>query len=267
MGLPGDSLEIIDGRVHVNSQPLQLPDRAKPQYSYTGVTKGQGFDPYTLYQMYDITDAFYHDPNTNQFYIQALTEENYQRLKNHPNVASIERMTSPEGEREPSIFPNNNRFDWNRDFMGPLYIPAEGATVEITPQTVGFYRQIIETYEGLEMDRPRNLSVQGDQVLLNGQPLTSYTFEQDYYFMMGDNRHNSEDSRYWGYVPENHIVGKPVFIWLSLDPNASGFSKIRWDRMFTTVGGQGEPVSYLPYFLVVLVGLFGYSFFRKKKTK
>ena len=267
VGLPGDSLEIIDGRVHVNNQPLLLPDRAKPQFSYTGSTKGQGFDPYTLYKMYDITDAFYHDPNTNQFYIQSLTEENYQRLKNHPNVASIQRMRSPEGEQEASIFPNNRRFDWNRDFMGPLYIPAEGATVEITPETVGLYRQVIETYEGLEMDRQRELTVEGDQVLLNGEPLNSYTFEQDYYFMMGDNRHNSEDSRYWGYVPENHIVGKPVFIWLSLDPNASGLSKIRWDRMFTTVGGQGEPVSYLPYFLVVLVGLFGYSFFRKKKAK
>ena len=266
VGLPGDSLKIINGKVYVNNQPLQLTERAKPQYSYTGTTKGQGFDPYTLYKMYDITDAFYYDPNTNQFYIQSLTEENYQRLKNHPNVASIERMTSPEGERETSIFPNNKRFDWNRDFMGPLYIPKEGATVEITPQTVGFYRQIIETYEGLEMDRERELSVDGNQVLLNGEPLTSYTFEQDYYFMMGDNRHNSEDSRYWGYVPENHIVGKPVFIWLSLDPNASGFSKIRWDRMFTTVGGKGEPVSYLPYFLVIVVGLFGYSFFRKKKA-
>ena len=85
--------------------------------------------------------------------------------------------------------------------------------------------------------------------------------------MMGDNRHNSEDSRYWGFVAENHVVGKPVFIWLSLDPHASGFSKIRWDRMFTTVGGQGDPVSYFPYFLVIVVGLIGYSFFRKKEPK
>ena len=267
VGLPGDSLEIIEGKVHINGEPLNLPDRAKPQYSYRGTTVGQGFDPYTLYKMYDITDAFYHDPNTNQFYIQALTEENYQRLKNHPNVASLERLMSPAGEKENGIFPNNNRFNWNRDNMGPLYIPAEGETVEITPETVGFYRRIIETYEGFEMDRERQITVSGDQVLLNGEPLNSYTFEQDYYFMMGDNRHNSEDSRYWGYVPENHVVGKPVFIWMSLDPNASGFSKIRWDRMFTTVGGQGEPVSYLPYFLVVLVGIFGYSFFRKKKAK
>ncbi len=85
--------------------------------------------------------------------------------------------------------------------------------------------------------------------------------------MMGDNSHNSEDSRYWGFVPENHVVGKPVFIWLSLDPNASGFSKIRWDRMFTTVGGKGEPVSYLPYFLVLLVGLVWLSVSSEKRNK
>ena len=267
VGLPGDSLEIIDGRIYIDDQPLELPDRAKPQYSYAGVTKGQGFDPYTLYKMYDITDAFYHDPNTNQFYIQALTEESYQRLKNHPNVASLERIITPAGQKDAGIFPNNNRFAWNADNIGPLYIPEEGATVKITPETVGFYRQIIETYEGLEMGRERTITVSGDRVLLNGAAIDSYTFEQDYYFMMGDNRHNSEDSRFWGYVPENHIVGKPVFIWLSLDPNASGLTKIRWDRMFTTVGGQGEPVSYFPYFLVIVVGLFGYSFFRKKKTK
>jgi signal peptidase I len=267
VGLPGDSLEIINGKVHINNQPLELPDRAKPQYSYAGTTKGQGFDPYTMYKMYDITDAFYQDPNTNQFYIQSLTEENYQRLKNHPNVASLEKITTPAGQKDVKIFPNNNRFNWNSDNMGPLYIPKEGTTVKITPETVGFYRLIIETYEGLEMGRERKISLRDDKVFLNGQPLESYTFEQDYYFMMGDNRNNSEDSRYWGYVPENHIVGKPVFIWMSLDPNASGLSKIRWERMFTTVGGQGEPVSYLPYFLVVIVGLFGYSFFRKKKTK
>ena len=267
VGLPGDSLKIVDGRIFINNEPLQLPGRAKPQYSYTGTTKGQGFDPYTLYQMYDVTDGFYYDPNTNQFFIQALTEEAFQRLKNHPNVASIQREVSPAEEREGGIFPNNNKMAWNRDNFGPVFIPKEGATVEMNLTTFSQYRQIIETYEGLEMDGDNELSVNGTQVLLNGEPIETYTFKQDYYWMMGDNRHNSEDSRYWGYVPENHVVGKPVFIWLSLDPNASGFDKIRWDRMFTTVGGEGEPVSYFPYFLVIVVGLFGYSFFKKKKNQ
>lgn len=267
VGLPGDSLKIVDGKVFIDNEPLQLPDRAKPQYSYSGTTKGQGFDPYTMYKMYDITDGFYFDPNTNQFYIQALSEEAYQRLKNHPNVASIQRESAPAGKKDPKIFPNDNKTPWNGDNFGPIYIPKKGATVQMDINSFSFYRHIIENYEGREMGLQNKLSLNGKQVLLNGQPIDYYTFRQDYYWMMGDNRHNSEDSRYWGFVPENHIVGKPVFIWLSLDPNASGLSKVRWDRMFTTVGGNGEPVSYFPYFLVVLVGLFGYSFFRKKKKK
>lgn len=267
VGLPGDSLEIIDGKIHIDSKPLELPDRAKPQYSYSGRTKGQPLDAFTLYKMYGITDGFYYNPNTNQFFIQALSEEAYQRLKNNPNVASLQREIKPAGEMEQTIFPNNRKKPWNRDNFGPIYIPKKGETVKLTLESFPYYRRIIETYEGLEMGRENELSVNGTQVLLNGEPIDSYTFEQDYYFMMGDNRHNSEDSRYWGYVPENHIVGKPVFIWLSLDPNASGFNKIRWNRMFTTVGGKGEPVSYFPYFLVILVGLIGYSFFKKKKEK
>ena len=128
------------------------------------------------------------------------------------------------------------------------------------------YRRIIEVYEGLEMGYDNKLSVSGTQVLLNGEPIESYTFKQDYYWMMGDNRHNSEDSRYWGYVPENHVVGKPVFIWLSLDPHGNGFfNSIRWDRMFTTVSGEGTSISYFPYFLIIVVLWIGYSYFRKKK--
>lgn len=265
VGLPGDSLAIVDGRIFINSEPLQLPERARPQYSYTGTTKGQGFDPYTLYKVYDITDGFYYDPQTNDFFIKAMTEEAFQRLKNHPNVASIQREIASKGEKEVGIFPNNNKVNWNRDNFGPVYIPKKGQTVEMNLETFSLYRRIIESYEGHELGGDNILSVNGTQVLLNGEPIETYTFKQDYYWMMGDNRHNSEDSRYWGYVPENHVVGKPVFIWLSLDPNASGFNKIRWDRMFTTVGGEGEPVSYFPYFLVIVVGLVGYSFFRKKK--
>lgn len=267
VGLPGDSLAIVEGRIFINGERLILPERARPQYSYSGVTKGQGFDPYMMYQMYDITDGFYYDPNTNQFFIQALSDEAYERLKNHPNVASIQREITPAGERDPGIFPNNNKVFWNRDNFGPIYIPKKGQTVEMDLQSFALYRQIIEQYEGLEMGEENVLSVNGTQVLLNGEPIDTYTFKQDYYWMMGDNRHNSEDSRFWGYVPENHVVGKPVFIWLSLDPNASGFNKIRWDRMFTTVGGEGEPVSYFPYFIIILAGWFGYSFFRKKKKQ
>ncbi|HET8855508.1 MAG TPA: signal peptidase I, partial [Salinimicrobium sp.] len=268
VGLPGDSLEIIDGKIYINDQPIDLPDRAKPQYSYTGTTNGQGFNRDYLIERYGITDAFAYDANTNRFYIQSLSQEAFERFKNHPNVTSIERMISPAGEKESGIFPNNGKVTWNRDNFGPVYIPKKGETVEMDLETYSLYNRIIEVYEGREIGKDNELSVNGTQVLLNGEPIDTYTFKQDYYWMMGDNRHNSMDSRYWGYVPASHIVGKPVFIWLSLDPNKSGFfNSIRWDRVFTTVKGNEEPVSYLPYFLIILVGIFGYSFFRKKKKK
>ena len=111
------------------------------------------------------------------------------------------------------------------------------------------------------------LEVKGNEIYINGQKANSYTFKQDYYWMMGDNRHNSEDSRFWGFVPEDHVLGKPVLVWMSLDQNASGFKKIRWNRLFTTVNGDGEPVSYR-YIVFALLGLWlAYSLLKKKKEK
>jgi signal peptidase I len=128
--------------------------------------------------------------------------------------------------------------------------------VEVLP----YYKKIISEYEH------NDLKVNGTQILINGKPATSYTFKQNYYWMMGDNRHNSEDSRYWGYVPEDHIVGKPVFIWMSWDSNAKGLNKVRWDRLFTTVHGTGERVSYFYFFLILLGAYFVVDYFRKKKA-
>ncbi|MFD1095502.1 signal peptidase I [Salegentibacter chungangensis] len=265
VGMPGDSLQIINGKIHVNNEPLVLPGRAKPQFSYRGKTKGQGFNPRFLVERYGITDGFGYRQEDNTFFIPALSEENLKKLKSHPNVASIERVIDTSTRTSKSIFPNTGKMPWNNDNFGPVHIPKEGETVKLTPESMPFYRRIIETYEGSEMGVENELSLSGTQVLLNGLPVESYTFKQNYYWMMGDNRHNSEDSRYWGYVPENHIVGKPVFIWMSLDPNASGFDKIRWERMFTTVKGDAQPVSYLPYFLILLVIIFAFNYFRKRR--
>ncbi|MCP9200902.1 signal peptidase I [Gramella sp. GC03-9] len=264
VGIPGDSLSVRDGYVFINGEQLQLPERAKPQFSYIGQTKGQRFNPQNLYKLYDITDGFGYLEN-NGFFIQSLTEESYERFKSHPNVASIRRYVDSAGVKNSRIFPNDGKRNWNNHQFGPIYIPEEGKTVEITPESMAFYKEIIETYEGEEMGINNKLSINGTQVLLNGQPISSYTFKQNYYWMMGDNRNNSEDSRSWGYVPENHIVGKPVFIWMSWDSNASGFDKIRWDRVFTTVKGDGEPTSFLPYFLIALVIFFGWRYFKKRR--
>jgi len=285
VGLPGDSLAIKDGYVFINNERLQLSERAKPQYSYwikfkpnTQITNNQ------LYSLYDITDGLVqYDESTQEFRIASVTEENAARLKNHPNVLSIRRHISPTSEMEIQqsqnqngsisvnrkvIFPNSGNVNWNRDNMGAIYIPEAGKTVAISPESIPFYKRIIEVYEGSEMGLNNAITQSGTQVLLNGTPINEYTFKQDYYWMMGDNRHNSEDSRYWGYVPYNHVVGKPVFVWMSWDTNAQGIgNKIRWERMFTTVGGDGEPVSYFRYFLILLAGWFVFDFFRKRKKK
>ncbi|HSM63174.1 MAG TPA: signal peptidase I, partial [Gillisia sp.] len=246
-------------------EPLKLPGRAKLQYNYIGTSKGKAFDGYYLYERYDITDPTKYFQNSNKFIIN-LTEESYKKFKDHPNVASLERLNDSIGNKEQGLFPKSKSLSWNRDNLGPIYIPKKGATTELTPETLPFYKRLIEVYEGSELGITNKLSVNGTQVLLNGQPTDTYTFKQDYYWMMGDNRHNSLDSRYFGYVPENHVVGKPVFVWFSWDTNGTGImNKIRWERLFTTVSGDKEPTSYLPYFLIGLLVLFGYNFFKKKR--
>ncbi len=269
VGLPGDSLSIKDGKIHINNQQLELPERAKPQYSYIVEGKGQGFDLRYLYKRYDITGAVgWANKENRQYYFSALSDEAVKNFKSHPNVKSITRVINPKGNREAQIFPSSKLVNWNADNFGSLYIPQQGKSVKITIETLPFYRRIIEVYEGREMNIDNEINVEGNQVLLNGKPLEQYTFKQNYYFMMGDNRHNSEDSRYWGYVPENHIVGKPVFIWMSWDSNGEGFfDKIRWERLFTTVGGEGKPVSYFFYFLIAVVIAIAFSFFKKRRKK
>ena len=267
VGLPGDSLKVVDGNVFVNNEPLELPDRAQLQYSYQGTAKGGGFNAKNLYDQYKITDLKFYNPT--QFYTQAISDENAERFRNHPNVASLEKMLETPDQKDASIFPKGNASLGNRDQIASVYIPKKGATTTISTENLPLYKRLIEIYEGEEMGEPRELSVSGNQVLLNGQPITEYTFKQDYYWMMGDNRHNSEDSRFWGFVPENHVVGKPVFIWFSWDGNGKGImEKIRWERLFTTVGGDGKPVSYFLYFIIALVGYFVISkVIKNKKAK
>ncbi|MBW1294514.1 signal peptidase I [Aquimarina litoralis] len=266
VGVPGDSLSVVDGYVHINGLQTELPDRADIQFTYTFKKKGGDFTQDVLYDRYRIKPGeIGFDPELKRPFV-FLTKENAEKFKNKPGVSELKRRIQPKGEKDPNIFPNNGKVNWNNDNFGPIYIPEEGKTVKMDLKSFSLYRRIIEVYEGSEMGIDNKLSVKDSQVLLNGNPIESYTFKQDYYWMMGDNRHNSEDSRTWGYVPANHVVGKPVFIWMSYDTNAKGFfNKIRWERLFTTVGGSGEPVSYFYYFLIALVGWIGFSQYRKRK--
>ena len=196
-----------------------------------------------------------------------LTAEKYEQLKSDSRISSVKRQISKTAEDgiftdiqdgKPSL--KNN---WNRDNMGPIYIPEAGKTVTLNKENLPLYKKIIGEYEG------NDLKVNGDEIRINGQIATSYTFKQDYYWMMGDNRHNSLDSRYWGFVPADHIVGKPIFIWMSIDGINDGIKNwsIRWDRLFTTVSGDGQPKSYFQYFLIALAAYFAFDYFRKKKKK
>jgi signal peptidase I len=260
VGVAGDSLYIKNGDVYVNGKKLPLHDRQKLQYSYEVETDGSLFSNEYLIRELSITDPFGQITQT-KYYFKALTDENAQRLRNNPIVKSVTKIEEKEGDIR--IFPHTKP-TWNADNLGPIYIPQAGKTVALNKETLPFYEMIIMEYE------KNDLIVNGDEIRINGQVATSYTFQQDYFWMMGDNRHNSEDSRYWGYVPADHIVGKPVFIWMSLDQNVpwgKAIDKIRWERMFTTVGGSGEPVSYFIYFVIALAGYYGYSFYRKRKKK
>nr|WP_315191143.1 signal peptidase I [uncultured Flavobacterium sp.] len=260
VGIPGDSLSIKDGIVYINGKELILPERAKPQFSYKVALDGKTpIDFEYLFKDMDITDGagFIDDQKKDTLFIAALTAASAERLKNVPGITGVKRIISKDAEN--GIFPHINK--WNRDNFGPIYIPQKGKTVALTMETLPFYKTIITDYED------NKLNVNGSEIVINDKVATTYTFKQDYYWMMGDNRHNSEDSRYWGYVPENHIVGKPIFIWLSIDSNAKGLDKIRWERLFTTVSGEGQPQSYFKLFLLGLVAFFVGEFFWKKRKE
>lgn len=266
VGLPGDSLEVRNGYVYINGKQNVLPDRAKLQFAYA-LSVNKPLNLKYISERYDITDIY--PLNAEKTTYQAhMTNESFEKFKNYPDIIQIIPLTGERGKWNPSIFPQDPNFSWNTNFFGPLYIPKQGVTVDISVESLPLYKRIIEVYEGSEMGIDNTITQSGTQVFLNGSTISDYTFLQDYYWMMGDNRNNSEDARMWGFVPFNHVVGKPVFVWMSIDSNAKGLAnKIRWDRFFTTVGGSGKPISYFKYFLILLAGWFGFSFFRKKKKK
>jgi len=255
VGIPGDSLEIREGYIYINGERTVLPDRALPQYMHKVFTDGQQLSAAFL-KRYNVTEGYF----SGEFYMLNLTDENAGKLRANPLVKSVTKQISPKGQYELGIFPHNEQYPWSIDNYGPIYIPEAGKTVELNAKSLPFYKRIIEVYEN------NNLTTNRDEIFINGKLSTTYTFKQDYYWMMGDNRHNSEDARYWGYVPFDHVVGKPVFIWFSWDTNGEGIAnKIRWERVFTTVHGSGKPVSYLYYFLGALVLWYAFGFFRKRK--
>lgn len=311
VGIAGDTLEIINGYVHINGEKNILPDRAKIQYNFTAYSD-KGVSSRKLADL-GITDFFrkYRIENISQkSYAEILpylvgtsgsAQDNFTVITQHQGlpvelirklglrvsevlekskelnltpaeakiigrqnwIDSIVQRNQKTKTPNTNFFPNRIPFDWNQDNFGPIVIPKAGATITLDNKNIALYKKIIVDYE------KNSLNTQGDTFVINGQKTNQYTFSQDYYWMMGDNRHRSEDSRFWGFVPADHIVGKPVFIWFSIDGINDGIGqwKIRWDRVFTTVSGSGPRVSYFPYFVVLIVLWQGYVFIKKRKKK
>ncbi|MFZ3575855.1 signal peptidase I [Tenacibaculum finnmarkense] len=259
-GIAGDTLEVRDGYVFINGKKTILPDRAKPQWYFKVDTQGVKLPMETINE-FNINGEG--QMSNDGIYYFNLTDDEAASLAKNSLVKSVTKRIRPKGTYDASVFPHSPKYAWSSDNFGPLYIPKAGSTVPLNEDTIPFYEQIIRRYEN------NNLTIFGDAIYINGKKATNYTFKQDYYWMMGDNRQNSLDARNWGYVPFDHVVGKPVLIWLSWNPNAPDFmskiNSIRWQRMFTTVGGSGKPTSYLWLALLLIAGYTLYSFKKDKK--
>jgi len=218
VGIPGDVLEMKDAVLYVNGKKLE--DKDKMQYNYDIIVNAP-FNKVKLQEMGISMEDINGGYMGNNHYVLPLTVEMVEKIKKMPNVLSVNHQ-----EDDGQIFPYSPNYPWTRDNFGPLPIPKKGETIDLTLENLPLYDRIIGAYE------ENKLEVKDSVIYINGAPADKYTFKMDYYWMMGDNRHNSADSRYWGFVPEDHIVGKAYFIWLSLDKDKSFLGKIRWNRIF-----------------------------------
>ena len=221
VGLPGQTLQIKDHIVYLDGKANKEPDNV--QYTYHVKLK-QRFDDDLMKElgitMEDLTSL-----NTQGY--MPLTNHAVNELKKRTDI--VESITLNRDSSELDIYPLNGNMHWTRDNYGPIWIPKKGESIDLTLKNLPIYERPIRTYEG------NKLEVKDGKIFINDKEATKYTFKMDYYWMQGDNRHNSLDSRYWGFVPEDHIVGKPIFIWWSSDPDRHGFSGIRWNRLFRFV--------------------------------
>jgi signal peptidase I len=221
VAIPGDSLQIIHGQVYVNGEPQ--PAFKGIQHIYFVHTNGRPLNPRAL-SKYDIPSEYLGIQYNPRYAIPLTAARAEQLQKEVPDIVKVEKMER-QGDNY-QLFPHSSNYQWNEDNFGPVWLPKKGATIELTEENLIFYKHTIEAYESSRIE------VKDGKVFVNGKEASQYTFRMDYYWMMGDNRHSSSDSRFWGYVPEDHIIGKPKLIWLSVDKDKKFLKKIRFERMF-----------------------------------
>jgi signal peptidase I len=223
VGLPGQTLQIKNHIIYLDGKPNKEPENV--QYSYK-VKLNVSFIPDELQKELGISGE--DQAQLSRLGYMPLTKHAYEVLKSRKDL--VAEIAPYAEEKKDFVYPLNGNYGWTRDNYGPIWIPKKGESVKLTLKNLPIYERPIKVYEGNDLQ----VNDKG-QILINGKVATSYTFKLDYYWMQGDNRHNSADSRYWGFVPEDHIVGKPIFIWWSSDPDRRGFGGIRWSRLFTFV--------------------------------
>ena len=311
LGIPGDTIEIKDGIIFINSKKNVLPDRAKPIFTYN-IKSNEGVSSNKLKELgiegfvrkfiiKNLSQISYEEisnyilsisnTNDNEYLVYtddsgiplsiirennliiselidssreiSLTYQDAFKIENSNVFDTIYRVTQSKDVSNLNFFPNNKNFNWNNDYMGPIYIPKKGDKIDLSLDNLPLYKKIIKDYEF------NDIVISNGRIIINSKEQDSYTFKQDYYWMMGDNRYNSEDSRVWGFVPFDHVLGKPVFIWMSIDGLFNGIQnwKFRWDRIFTTIGLDGKPTSYFPHFIAFIVLWQVYVFIKRRKSK
>lgn len=243
VAIGGDTLELVRGELYVNGAHVPFPEKGMFRYEVqtdgtdipVKLLRSWGMRTRPVASAAEVNSSIQEDDATKVgagSYLMLLTRENYERVRTLPYVKQVDTMLKEKGQPpahyEEVCYPWNERFMWNREYYGPLYVPRKGDAIVLDSSNSILYERVIRSYE----NNP-TYEVRDGKAYMDGKQVSTYTFRQNYYFMMGDSRHNSADSRFWGFVPEDHIVGKALFTWMSLEPHETNiFKKIRWSRLF-----------------------------------